>query len=154
MMCSKCGTYNAEGTTYCTNCGTTVSAISANVYNEQPSYDQNAATPQPQSYSQPQQTYSQPQPYSQPQVNNYYPSPAITDETVSVGEWMLMTLVFMLPVVGLIMLFVWAFGGGVKKSKANYCKAALIWSAILIAIYILFFIIVVGAMGVAFSEFI
>ena len=45
------------------------------------------------------------------------------------------------------MLFVWAFGGGVNKTKANYCKASLIWIAIAIAMWIIFFSSIMGMMA-------
>lgn len=56
---------------------------------------------------------------------------------MSVGEWML-------PLVNIIMLFVWAFGGGTNPTKANYCKASLIWIAIVIVLYVCFFSLIMG----------
>ena len=53
---------------------------------------------------------------------------------MSVGEWMLTLLILALPLVNIIMLFVWAFGGGTNPTKANYCKASLIWIAIVIVL--------------------
>ena len=63
--------------------------------------------------------------------------PAEQTPVVSVGEWMLVMLI----------LFVWAFGGGVNKTKANYCKASLIWIAIAIAMWIIFFSSIMGMMA-------
>ncbi|WP_084165590.1 hypothetical protein [Paenibacillus massiliensis] len=54
---------------------------------------------------------------------------------MSVKDWMITILILAIPVVNLIMMFVWAFGGGANPSKANYCKAALIWAAIGLVIY-------------------
>lgn len=56
---------------------------------------------------------------------------------VKTGEWVLTFLITAIPVVGIIMLFVWAFGSGTNESKSNWAKAALLWFAIVIAIYIL-----------------
>ena len=42
------------------------------------------------------------------------------------------------------MLFVWAFGGGTNPTKANYCKASLIWIAIVIVLYVCFFSLIMG----------
>ena len=66
---------------------------------------------------------------------------------ISVGEWMLVTLILAIPLVNIVMLFVWAFGGGVNKTKANYCRAALIWIAIAIALWIIFFSTIMGIMA-------
>ncbi|TCO08426.1 hypothetical protein [Natronoflexus pectinivorans] len=67
-------------------------------------------------------------------------------QNVSVGEWVLSLLIVMIPLIGLIMLFVWAFGGNTKVSKANFAKAALIWYAIGIVLWIL----IAGIFGAAF----
>ena len=66
---------------------------------------------------------------------------------VSVGNWMLTYLLMCIPIVNLILLFVWAFGSGAPVSKANWAKASLIWMLIFILFYVLLFM-VIGA-GVA-----
>ena len=63
---------------------------------------------------------------------------------VSVGDWMLTLFLLAIPLVGLIMLFVWAFGGGTPASKANFAKAALIWAAIIIGLSIIGMILGIG----------
>ncbi len=73
--------------------------------------------------------------------------PAEQTPVVSVGEWMLVMLILAIPLVNIVMLFVWAFGGGVNKTKANYCKASLIWIAIAIAMWIIFFSSIMGMMA-------
>jgi hypothetical protein len=65
--------------------------------------------------------------YSQPQT------------TVSVGDWFLTLLILFIPVVGFIMLFVWAFGSSTPVIKANFAKAALIWTVIGFALYFILF---------------
>jgi hypothetical protein len=57
---------------------------------------------------------------------------------VTVGDWVLTYLIAAIPLVGLVMLFVWAFGSDTNPNKANWAKAALIWAAIVIGIYIVF----------------
>lgn len=66
--------------------------------------------------------------------------------TISVKEWMVTLLLLAIPLVNIIMLFVWAFGGGANPSKVNYAKAALIWAAIGIGIYVVFFLLIFGAL--------
>lgn len=55
---------------------------------------------------------------------------------VSVGNWMVTMLLMAIPIVNIVMLFVWAFGGNVEKSKSNWAKAKLIWALISIVISI------------------
>jgi len=67
--------------------------------------------------------------------------PGTIRNEVSVGEWVITILITALPLIGLIMLFVWAFGDGANPSKKNWAIATLIWFAIGIVLAILFFII-------------
>lgn len=73
----------------------------------------------------------QPQnPYIAPiQPQQAYQPPAGSDD-VSMGEWMWTTLLLAIPIVNFVLMLVWAFGGDTKPSKANYCKAALLWMLI------------------------
>jgi len=56
--------------------------------------------------------------------------------SVKTGEWVLTFLIASIPIIGFIMLFVWAFGSSTNESKANWAKAALLWLTIIIGIYI------------------
>jgi len=66
--------------------------------------------------------------------------PGTIKHEVSVGEWMITILITALPLIGLIMLFVWAFGDGSNPSKKNWATATLIWYAIAIVLFIIFII--------------
>lgn len=82
-------------------------------------------------------------PYEQ-QYQQQYPTQAETP--VSIGDWILTYLIMCIPCLGLIMMFVWAFGNNTKKSKSNFCKAMLIVSAVCIVLSIIvFFIAGLGA---------
>jgi hypothetical protein len=72
----------------------------------------------------------------QPQV----PGQFLQNE-ITIGDWMLTLFIAAIPIVGFIMLFVWGFGSTTHPSKANWAKASLIWLAIIIALYIVFFMI-------------
>lgn len=65
---------------------------------------------------------------------------------ISMKDWMLTILLLAIPIVNIIMLFVWAFGGGANPSKANYAKASLVWVLIGIGLYIIFGVIIFGSM--------
>jgi hypothetical protein len=67
--------------------------------------------------------------------------PGTIRHEVSIGEWVVTILIASLPLIGLIMLFVWAFGDGTNPSKKNWAIATLIWFAIAIVLAILFFVI-------------
>ncbi len=48
----------------------------------------------------------------------------------SVGGWFLTILLMCIPIVGLVLLFVWAFGNNTETSKQNWARAQLIWMII------------------------
>ena len=49
---------------------------------------------------------------------------------MSLKDWIITFLISSIPLVGFVMLFVWAFGSGENPNKSNFAKAALIWMAI------------------------
>jgi hypothetical protein len=57
---------------------------------------------------------------------------------VSIGDWIITMILMMIPVVNLVMLFVWAFSSGTPVSKANWAKATLIFYLIGIILLALF----------------
>lgn len=93
--------------------------------------------------------------YQQPmyQQQMYQPYPGELEEPVSLGEWITSLLILMIPCVNIVMIFVWAFGSGTKKSKSNYFKASLIMSAIFLAIYIVIWIVILAVGGITYFDF-
>lgn len=65
---------------------------------------------------------------------------------VSVKEWIITFLLVSIPIVNIIMLFIWALGSDTNEAKANWAKAALIWFAILTALSFFFMIVLGGTM--------
>ncbi|HEX5961331.1 MAG TPA: hypothetical protein VFY97_08830 [Rhodanobacteraceae bacterium] len=61
---------------------------------------------------------------------------------VSLGDWVLTLIILCIPLVNLVMLFVWGFSAGTHPSKQNFCRAYLILLAIVFVLAILF-----GIMG-------
>lgn len=55
-----------------------------------------------------------------------------TDNTVSVGNWMLTLFLTFIPIVNIIMLIVWAVSASTPPSKSNWAKAMLLWMLIFI----------------------
>jgi hypothetical protein len=64
----------------------------------------------------------------------------------SLGDWIINVLISKIPLIGLIMLIVWAVDKDTEPSKANWAKAELIVKLIGIVIAILF----VGLLGFGF----
>ena len=60
------------------------------------------------------------------------------DREITIGNWILIYLLMCIPLVNLIMLFVWAFGSSAPVSQANWAKAQLIFMLLLIVVVFLF----------------
>lgn len=50
------------------------------------------------------------------------------------------------PIVNLVILFVWGFGGGANPNKSNFAKASFIWMLIGIVLTIIFYVMFGAAM--------
>jgi hypothetical protein len=74
------------------------------------------------------------------------------EKPVSVGEWMLTTLVMLIPLVNIIMMFVWAFGSRTNKSKSNYFKSVIIWSFIGIGVVLVIAIALVITLLMGYGQ--
>ena len=80
--------------------------------------------------------------------DNYQRYQEYLKQPMSVGDWFITMLITAIPVVGIIMLLIWAFGSNTNENKANWAKASLLW--MVIGIIIAFFIF--GMMGIAFLQ--
>ena len=67
-------------------------------------------------------------------------------QPMSVGDWFITLLITAIPLVGLIMLFVWAFSGNTNINKANWAKASLL----MMVVGIIIGFVVLGITGIAF----
>ncbi|MCP3774091.1 hypothetical protein NLX71_12335 [Paenibacillus sp. MZ04-78.2] len=81
-----------------------------------------------------------------PGANANYNNQPQSAPILTVKDWLITMLIMIIPLVNLIMLFVWAFGGGENPSKSNYAKATLIWMVIGVALSIVFMILFAGAL--------
>ena len=64
---------------------------------------------------------------------------------MSVKDWFLTLLITYIPLVGLVMLLVWAFDSNTNLNKKNWAKASLLWMVVGIALAIIFFVVFMGA---------
>lgn len=126
MNCQHCGASLREGATVCDNCGQAV-VSAASQYQ--------APTNQQYQYG-----YQQPNTYNQSYNQNY--SQTMGDSSVmSVGSWIITFIVFAIPFVGIVMMFVWAFGSSGNLNRRNYARASLLISLILLVLGIIFAVV-------------
>lgn len=116
----------------------------APVQNEAPAAAQQpyGQTPPPPVYGQaPPSPYGQTPPYGQnpPPYGQTPPPfyrPYVNNAPVTFGNWMLTMLLMCLPVVNIVMLFIWGFGDTEPVSKRNWARAQLIWVGIAFVIFV------------------
>ena len=130
MFCENCGKNLPDGAKFCNGCGAKTEAV-------QPAYPA-AAEPAPARPVPPPPAYTPP-----PAQTAYAPQPAAYSgqpgtEPLRVGQYMGMLLLMCVPILGVILLFVWSFGGSVNLNKKNYARAMLIVCAIGLILSIIF----------------
>lgn len=57
---------------------------------------------------------------------------------ITIGNWILTLIITMIPILNIIMLFVWSFSRSTNPTKANWAKAMLILIAVWIILGLIF----------------
>ena len=148
--CNSCGAALENGMQFCKNCG--APAAAQPVVNQQP-MNQQPMNQQPMN-QQPLYQAAPPQ-YQQPYAGyvstsqSYPQAPSV--EPLGVGQYIGMMFLGAIPLVGFILLLVWAFSSDTNLNKRNYARAILILMLVGIAFSIIFSAALVGIMTTAFS---
>lgn len=65
------------------------------------------------------------------------------EPAMTLGDWLITLLLLSIPCVGFVFMIIWAIGGpNTPKSKTNFVRAQLIFTAIVIVLYIIFVAII------------
>ena len=179
MICTNCGKENVDTAAFCESCGTKLTPAAPAAPEVSAAPEVNTATvseattvtaPQPQ-YTPPQPQYVPPQnQYTPPQprpvqatpYNNYAPvakpaTPVIPPEYRPLSGWAYFgwQLLFAIPLVGFILLIVFARGGTHNINLRNFARSyfcALLIGAILAIIGIVLLLIGGASLAVIFEE--
>jgi heme/copper-type cytochrome/quinol oxidase subunit 2 len=66
---------------------------------------------------------------------------------MSFGDWIVTMLLLIIPVVNIVLLFIWAFGSKTNINKRNYARANLLFMAIALVLGIIIMILVFASGG-------
>jgi len=162
-ICQYCGNTLEETQKFCQSCGKAQGPQEATSPNmEGAQAVEQAAPAQQQAPEQQAQTFQQQTPpvYAAPvqqQAPNQQAQVVQPDsdlnKPLSVGHYILMFIVTGIPLVGIIMLFVWAFGGNTNKNRKNYAIAALILMLISLVLSIVFIASLIPILASVFNSF-
>jgi len=149
-ICKQCGAPLEEGNKFCMTCGAPAEAAM-----EQPAPQQQSQAYQA---SQPQQAYTAQQTYQVPQqpagkqqkqkkqktvyIDPNAPGPNSPYEPITTKGYIGIALLMMIPIVGQILMIVWACGGCRKINKRNFARAMLIMMVIALILSL-----VIGGIG-------
>ncbi len=78
--------------------------------------------------------------------------PGTVQNHVTLGDWIITFIITAIPIVGFVMLFVWAFGEGTNKSKKTWAQAYLILIAVGIILAIIFFTVFMSFISSMFGN--
>ena len=142
-ICPNCNATVNDGTAFCTNCG---APLSQSINNNNPNNGfANSQYGAQGGFSQGQQFYAPPAHYN-------IPAPE-SERAVSIGDWILTFIILLLPVVNIVMMFVWAFSSNTPKSKSNFFKAYLIVVGVMLLLAIIA-TVVLFSLGYSFASYI
>lgn len=155
MFCENCGIQLAEATRFCPSCGTKIEAPPVDTAAVQSP----APPPPPPGYEASVQTPPPPPPACKPAVQaaspppqSYVPQPAYGiqaqpgSEPLRVGQYIGMFLLMCIPILNIILLFVWSFGSSANLNKKNFARASLILSAIMLIFWLIAGGLIMGAL--------
>jgi len=137
-FCDKCGTLVQGDGKFCPSCGAPLeSAVDlSKPAAGSPSVEPMQTTPTPIG-----NTYQSPNAAQMPSYPQNYNNTGTTERTenMTVGQWVLTLFLSSLSIIGLILLFVWAFSD-TPQPKKNFARGMLVWWAICVGLVVLLYI--------------
>ncbi|MBR2880483.1 MAG: zinc ribbon domain-containing protein, partial [Oscillospiraceae bacterium] len=136
-FCTNCGATLNDDARFCTECGATLEAAAAQsaAAAAPPPPPPQAAAPVMQAAPPPQAAPAAEKPKKKKKERPVYedydaPAPGSKYAPISTWGYIGISLLACIPIVGFILLIVWAFGGCKKINKRNFARAMLIMMAI------------------------
>ena len=137
-FCQYCGSPMEDNSSFCQSCGksqTSTPSQVASVPSQSYSAPSQSYSAPSQSYSAPSSGYTAPQPtYSSPYsapYSGYNAMQAAKDLPLTIGQYIGMFILAGIPIVGQILILVWAFSSNTNTNKKNYARAILLIAVIL-----------------------
>lgn len=149
MFCPKCGTSVPDGSKFCELCGNSIRQPEQDTSERE--QQQEAALKQQEIRKEPQVMY-QPAPQPAGYNANTFAHTNTREKVYGVGGWLITMILLCIPIVNIILAFVWAFSGSVNKNKKNFAIAWLIMMIISIIISIVLYASIMAMIGSIFEQ--
>lgn len=144
MFCENCGYQLPEGAKFCGGCGAKTEPVRS-AYTA-------SAEPAPTRPEPPPPAYK-PSAQAAPSYQKAYAPPQSTANSgkpgadpLRVGQYIGMLLLMCVPILNIILLFVWSFGSSANLNKKNFARASLILCAIMLILWIVAGGLIMGAL--------
>ena len=119
--CTNCGKPIKAGVKFCTSCGAPVTASEA----------------EPAKTAAPKAETVKPTARQTSAAATTQPVMVGSSDVISTIGWIGYMILFAIPIIGLILYLVWAFGSGSNLNRRNYCRATLIMVVVALIIGII-----------------
>lgn len=86
-------------------------------------------------------------------MNSNYNNYNMDQSPMTLGDWVLTILAWMIPCVGLVLYLVWAFGKNGNINRRNFCRAWLIIYAVVLVLSIILVVVLGVSMASIVSEY-
>jgi len=73
-------------------------------------------------------------------------------QVMSLKDWLITWLIFLIPCVNIVMILVWAFSSNGNFNRRNYCRAYLIIIGVLIVLYFIAMMVFGAAILAVFGD--
>lgn len=74
-------------------------------------------------------------------------------KVMTVGDWIVTSILMAIPIVNIIMLIVWISSANENPNRKNWAIATLIFMGIAIVLYVIFIVVFASMFGSLLSEF-
>lgn len=149
MICKKCGRELPENAKFCGVCGSPTFNLTDYTAPGQPTENADASkrAPQPEPKAEPQTKSAPPPSYQQKSAGGYAPNGYTASflpeqkEPLTTGAFLCMDLLMLVPILNVVLLILWGFGGDANINRRNWARSRLVWIGIGLGIMILLLII-------------
>ena len=132
MFCENCNEKIPDGSQFCTHCGT---KQTGNLAATQSGAVGQSYQPAERISSPPVQNTKRPVYTQQPHQNSG------DLDLITMGQYLIMFLIMAIPIAGIVMLFIWSFGGDTGPNKKNFARAYLVMMLIALGVAIIMSIV-------------